>query len=143
MSCIKNCSLDRIIFRVSRRCLLAAFLAPPFPSSFCNQNDDKKSVIATLLALSLAVPAAFAQDGAGFPSVKISGFGTGALTYADTRHAEFARPNQAEGSARGFRTGIDSNLGLQADMPVNSWLSLTAQGLVRKDAEASYGAELT
>ncbi len=103
----------------------------------------KKSVIATLLALPLAVPAAFAQDGAGFPSVKISGFGTGALTYADTRHAEFARPNQAEGSARGFRTGIDSNLGLQADMPVNSWLSLTAQGLVRKDAEASYGAELT
>ncbi|MFN3788487.1 MAG: hypothetical protein ACK4S9_00125 [Massilia sp.] len=103
----------------------------------------KKRVIATLLALPLAVSTAYAQDGGGFPSVKISGFGTGALTYADTSHAEFARPNQAEGSSRDFRTGIDSNLGLQADMPVNSWLSLTAQGLVRKDAEAGYGAELS
>jgi hypothetical protein len=103
----------------------------------------KKTALASLLALPLAVSTAHAQDGAGFPPVKISGFGTGALTYADTRHAEFARPNQAEGSSRDFRTGIDSNLGLQADMPVNSWLSLTAQGLVRKDAEAGYGAELT
>ncbi|RZA31578.1 MAG: hypothetical protein EOP92_30495 [Lysobacteraceae bacterium] len=103
----------------------------------------KKTVIASLLALPLAASMAHAQDGSGFPQVKISGFGTGALTYADTRHAEFARPNQAEGSSRDFRTGIDSNLGLQADMPVNSWLSLTAQGLVRKDAEASYGAELS
>ena len=103
----------------------------------------KKSVIASLLALSLAASAAYAQDGNGFPPVKISGFGTAALTYADTGRAEFVRPNQAEGSSRDFRTGIDSNLGLQADMPVNSWLSLTAQGLVRKDAEANYGAELT
>ncbi|QOY95432.1 hypothetical protein IM543_06105 [Massilia sp. UMI-21] len=103
----------------------------------------KKTVIASLLALSLAASTANAQDGTGFPSVKISGFGTGALTYADTDKAEFARPNQASGSSRDFRTGIDSNLGLQADMPVNSWLSLTAQGLVRRDAEDSYGAELS
>jgi hypothetical protein len=103
----------------------------------------KKNVIATLLALPLAVSTAYAQDGAGFPSVKISGFGTGALTYADTDKAEFARPNQASGSSKDFRTGIDSNLGLQADLPVNSWLSFTAQGLVRRDAEDSYGAELT
>lgn len=103
----------------------------------------KKTVIATLLALPLAVSTAYAQDSTGFPSVKISGFGTGALTYADTDKAEFARPNQASGSSKNFRTGIDSNLGLQADMPVNSWLSLTAQGLVRKDAEEGYGAELS
>ena len=102
-----------------------------------------KRVIATLLALPLAISTAYAQDGAGFPAVKVSGFGTGALTYANTDKAEFARPNQAEGSSKDFRTGIDSNLGLQADMPVNSWLSLTAQGLVRKDAEANYGAELS
>ncbi len=102
-----------------------------------------KRVIATLLALPLAVSTAYAQDSTGFPSVKISGFGTGALTYADTKDAEFARPNQASGSSGDFRTGIDSNLGLQADMPVNSWLSLTAQGLVRRDAEDSYGAELS
>ena len=102
----------------------------------------KQRVIATLLALPLAVSTAYAQDSAGFP-VKVSGFGTGALTYANTDKAEFARPNQAQGSSKDFRTGIDSNLGLQADMPVNSWLSLTAQGLVRKDAEANYGAELS
>ena len=102
-----------------------------------------KRVIATLLALPLAVSTAYAQDGSGFPAVKVSGFGTGALTYSDNGHAEFARPNQASGSARDLRTGIDSNLGLQADMPVNSWLSLTAQGLVRRDAEESWGAELS
>ncbi|VXB41886.1 hypothetical protein [Massilia sp. 9I] len=103
----------------------------------------KKRTIATLLALPLAISTAYAQDGAGFPSVKISGFGTGALTYADTDKAEFARPNQASGSSKDFRTGIDSNLGLQADLPVNSWLSFTAQGLVRRDAEEGYGAELS
>ncbi|SFB98761.1 porin [Massilia yuzhufengensis] len=103
----------------------------------------KKRVIATLLALPLAATTAHAQDSAGFPAVKISGFGTGALTWADTDKAEFARPNQASGSSNNIRTGVDSNLGLQADMPVNSWLSLTAQGLVRKDAEDSYGAELS
>ncbi len=102
-----------------------------------------KRVIATLLALPLAISTAYAQDGSGFPAVKVSGFGTAAVTYSDNGHAEFARPNQAEGSSRDLRTGIDSNLGLQADMPVNSWLSLTAQGLVRRDAEASWGAELT
>ncbi|MCC2954157.1 hypothetical protein LK542_00845 [Massilia sp. IC2-477] len=103
----------------------------------------KKSVIACLLALPLAVSTAYAQDGAGFPAVKVSGFGTGALTYADSDKAEFARPNQASGSSKDYRTGIDSNLGLQADLPVNSWLSFTAQGLVRRDAEDSYGAELS
>jgi hypothetical protein len=103
----------------------------------------KKRMIASLLALPLAASTAYAQDGSGFPAVKVSGFGTGAITYADTSKADFVRPNQASGSSRDFRTGIDSNLGLQADMPVNSWLSLTAQGLVRKDAEEGYGAELT
>lgn len=101
------------------------------------------TLIATLLALPLAASTAHAQEAGGFPAVKVSGFGTAALTWADTDKAEFARPNQASGSSKDFRTGIDSNLGLQADMPVNSWLSLTAQGLVRRDAEDSYGAELS
>ncbi|UVW29577.1 porin [Massilia sp. H6] len=103
----------------------------------------KKRLIATLLALPLATSMSFAQESAGFPAIKVSGFGTAALTYADVKGAEFARPNQASGSSQNFRTGIDSNLGLQADMPVNSWISLTAQGLVRKDAEPGYGAELS
>lgn len=102
----------------------------------------KKNVIATLLALSLAAATAHAQDSSGFPPVKVSGFGTAALTYADTDKAEFVRPNQASGSSKNFRTGIDSNLGLQADMAVNSWLSFTGQVLVRQDAEEHFGAEL-
>ena len=96
-------------------------------------------MIASLLALPLCASVAQAQENV----VKISGFGTAAATYADEDRAEFARPNQASGSAGDFRTGIDSNLGLQADYTVNDWLSLTAQGLVRKDAEEGYGAELS
>lgn len=96
-------------------------------------------ILASLLAFPLLAPAVQAQDNA----VKISGFGTAALTRSDDARAEFARPNQASGSARKVRTGIDSNLGLQADYAVNNWLSLTAQGLVRQDAEEHYGAELS
>lgn len=99
-----------------------------------------KTIIATLLALHLVTPAlAQADDHA----VKISGFGTGALTWSDNDRAEFARPNQASGVAKNIRTGVDSNLGLQADYAVNDWLSLTAQGLVRKDGAEQYGAELS
>lgn len=96
-----------------------------------------------LLALPLAASTALAQENAGIPPVKISGFGTGALTWSDNDKAEFSRPNQATGVRKSPRTGVDSNLGLQGDMQVNDWLSLTAQGLVRKDAEDSYGAELS
>jgi len=99
----------------------------------------KKTIIASLLALPLCASIAQAQENA----VKISGFGTAAATYSDDSRAEFARPNQASGSAGDFNTGIDSNLGLQADYAVNEWLSLTAQGLVRKDAEEHFGAELS
>jgi len=101
-----------------------------------------KRMIATLLALPLAVSTAYAQDGTGFPAVKVSGFGSAAVTYSDNGHAEFVRPNQAAGSSRDLRAGIDSNLGVQADMPVNSWLSFTGQVLVRQDAEQHFGAEL-
>ncbi|THC43980.1 hypothetical protein [Massilia sp. Mn16-1_5] len=100
-----------------------------------------KQIIAAALALPLALSSAFAQEAQG-PSVKISGFGTGALTWTNTDQAEFGRPNQASGVKKSPRTGVDSNLGLQADIGVNSWLSFTAQGLVRRDAEEEYGAEL-
>lgn len=100
----------------------------------------KTRFIVAALALPLAIGSAFAQDGS---AVRISGFGTGALTFADTDQAEFARSNQASGVKKDPRTGVDSNLGLQADYTVNSWLSVTGQGLVRKDAEDSYGAELS
>lgn len=99
-----------------------------------------KRIIATLLALPLAVSSAYAQSGS---SVRISGFGTGALTWTNSDQAEFSRPNQASGAKKDLTTGVDSNLGLQADYAVNSWLSVTAQGLVRKDAEDDFGAELS
>jgi hypothetical protein len=100
----------------------------------------KKRIIATLLALPLAVSTAYAQDSSG---VRISGFGTGALTWTNSDQAEFSRPNQASGAKKDLTTGIDSNLGLQADYTINSWLSVTGQGLVRKDAEDDFGAELS
>lgn len=99
-----------------------------------------KCFIATLLALPLAVSTAYAQDSSG---VRISGFGTGALTWTNSDQAEFGRPNQASGAKKDVTTGVDSNLGLQADYAVNSWLSVTGQGLVRKDAEDDFGAELS
>jgi len=98
-------------------------------------------IIASVLALPLALSSAFAQEAEG-PTVKIRGFGTGALTWTDTNDAEFARPNQAAGAKKSPRTGVDSNLGLQADIGINSWLSFTGQGLVRHDADDNYGAEL-
>lgn len=96
--------------------------------------------IASMLALPFAVSTACAADTA--PTVKISGFGTGALTFTDTDKAQFARPNQASGAKKSPRTGVDSNLGLQASTDINPWLSATAQGLVRKDGEEGFGAEL-
>jgi hypothetical protein len=99
-----------------------------------------KRIIATLLALPLAVSTAYAQDSSG---VRISGFGTGALTWTNSDQAEFSRPNQASGAKKNVTTGVDSNLGLQADYTINSWLSVTGQGLVRKDAEDDFGAELS
>jgi len=98
----------------------------------------KTNIILAALALPLVIASAHAQDG-----VRISGFGTGALTFTDTDKAEFARPNQTRGVKKDPRTGVDSNLGLQADYAVNDWLSLTGQGLVRKDGEDNFGAELS
>ena len=99
-----------------------------------------KQIIIAALALPLALSSAFAQESSG-PTVKVSGFGTGALTWTNTDQAEFGRPNQASGARKSPRTGVDSNLGLQADIGINNWLSFTGQGLVRRDAEDDYGAE--
>lgn len=101
-----------------------------------------KRFYATLLAMPLALSNAFADDATGGPAVKISGFGTAAMTWADTDRAEFSRPNQSAGVGRSGRTGVDSNLGLQANVAANDWLSGTVQGLVRKDGDDNYGAEL-
>jgi len=100
----------------------------------------KKHIIASMLALPLAVSSAYAQDSS---PVRISGFGTAALTWVNKDNVEFNRPNQAHGADKDPTTGVDSNLGLQADYTVNSWLSVTGQGLVRKDNQDDFGAELS
>jgi len=100
----------------------------------------KKRILATLLALPLATTA-YAEESS--PAVKVSGFGTGALTVSNNDDAEFGRANQARGVKKDVRTGVDSNLGLQADFTINNWLSVTGQGLVRKDAQDDFGAEAT
>jgi hypothetical protein len=100
-----------------------------------------KHVLIFLLAMPLAISHAYAEEAVG-PAVKISGYGTAALTMADTDKAQFARPNQAAGAGRTARTGVDSNLGLQANVTVTPWLSATVQGLARKDGEDDVGAEL-
>lgn len=103
----------------------------------------KKRFLATLLTMPLALSNAFADDAASTgPVVKISGYGTAAMTFSDTNDAEFARPNQATGVGKTARSGVDSNLGLQANVIVNDWLSGTVQGLVRKDGEDDFGGEL-
>jgi hypothetical protein len=103
----------------------------------------KQRFLFSLLALPLALMSAYSHAADGdSPTVVVSGFGTGALTWTDSNDAHFARANQAEGVGTKPRTGPDSNLGLQATVTVNSWLSATAQGLVRKDAEDDFGAEL-
>ena len=63
-------------------------------SSPRNEAFMNKKILASLLALPLVAPAAFAQETSGFPAVKISGFGTGALTWTNEDRAQFARPNQ-------------------------------------------------
>jgi hypothetical protein len=98
------------------------------------------------LALVTAILAAFsvsshAADSS--PTVTISGFGTAALTAADTDDVEYARFNQAAGVGNSPRAGVDSNFGIQGTATINDWLSFTAQGLARKNARDSYGAELS
>ncbi|MCS0627879.1 hypothetical protein NX786_00770 [Telluria mixta] len=102
----------------------------------------KSHSLAALLLLPLAVSTAYAQDGET-SSVRVSGFGTGALTWTNTNDAQFARTNQASGAGTSPRTGVDSNLGVQVDAKINDWLSLTGQGLVRKFGEDDYGADAT
>ncbi len=97
-----------------------------------------RSMMAAAILTTLAVSAQ-AADG---PSITVSGFGTAALTMSDTDDAQFVRPNQFAGAGESARTGVDSNLGVQATVKVNDRLSFTAQGLARKISRDHYGAEL-
>ncbi len=90
---------------------------------------------AKLAPIAVAVFAALAGNAAaqeGLP-ITVSGFGTGALTMTDTNDGLFNRANQVGGAGKSARTGVDSNLGLQVTAKLSESLSLTAQGLVRKN----------
>lgn len=101
----------------------------------------KKNLCLTMLALPLAVSAAWAGDDSS--PITISGFGTAALTRSNTDNAEFARVGQVGGVKSSAGTGVDSNLGLQVTGKFNDALSFTGQGLVSKHVTDEYGAELT
>ncbi|MGB9989375.1 hypothetical protein [Pseudoduganella rhizocola] len=96
--------------------------------------------LALLSSASLALPAYAGDD---TPRINITGFGTVALTRSDTADAEFIRHNQAAGVKKEFRTGVDSNFGIQGTFQLTERLSAVAQGLVSKNATDAYGAELT
>ncbi|MYN44753.1 hypothetical protein GTP23_06660 [Pseudoduganella sp. FT93W] len=99
----------------------------------------KTKTLIKLLAIPLTLSCAHAEEAAG-PEVKFSGFGTAALTSTNTNQALFSRPFQAGGAGTKPRTGVDSNVGLQIDVNLNDWLTLTGQGVVRKLESDSYGA---
>ncbi|MFM9434708.1 hypothetical protein ACFDR9_001769 [Janthinobacterium sp. CG_23.3] len=101
-------------------------------------NTLARSTVSLAVLAACALPAQ-AADG---PVVTVSGFGTAALTMTDNERAEYARPNQVAGAKKDPRTGVDSNLGIQATAKFNDRLSLTGQGLVRKYATDHFGAEL-
>ncbi len=96
-----------------------------------------------LLAITAACSQAWAADGSIIPPIKVSGFGTAALTWTDTNDAKFSRPNQISGVGTSPRNGIDSQFGVQADTRFTPWLSATVQGLVRKNGEEGFRAKLS
>jgi hypothetical protein len=102
----------------------------------------KSKVFNVLLIASCAISQAQAED-SFFPPVKVSGFGTLAVTRSNTDDAEFARPNQARGVTKRFQHDVDSNLGIQAYSQINNWLSVTGQTLIRKDTTDDFSADLS
>lgn len=99
----------------------------------------KLKMLVASVFLSLLTQQVLADDG-GF---SLSGFGTAALTRANTDMAEFARQSQLNGAGNSAKFGVDSNLGLQVSYKLNDSISLTGQGLVSKRVTDEFGAELT
>lgn len=97
-----------------------------------------KILVASVLA-GLFTQQALADDNA----FTLSGFGTAALTRANTDMAEFARESQLNGAGNSAKFGVDSNLGLQVSYKLNDKISLTGQGLVSKRVTDEFGAELS
>ncbi|MBP1202616.1 hypothetical protein JOD97_000630 [Duganella sp. 1411] len=98
-------------------------------------DSTSRAGIKSLMALAvLGAFAATASAQDGLP-ITISGFGTAAVTRTNTDQAEFSRVSQAAGVGKDFRTGVDSDFGVQATLKYSDNLSFTAQGLVLKRGE--------
>ncbi len=63
-----------------------------------------------LLTMPLALSNAYADDAASGSSIRLSGYGTAALTTTNTNAAKFARPNQATGVGTTARTGVEAGV---------------------------------
>lgn len=93
-----------------------------------------------LLTLPMMISTAFADETP--TKFSFSGFGTAAITKANTENGDFIRPNQSNGSSGSFDFGVDSMLGLQGTYKFNEQFSATAQALVRKNASDSFKGEI-
>jgi hypothetical protein len=94
------------------------------------------------LAFAFLAPCAAASLAGEGPAIAVSGFGSAALTPTATDAARVARPRQAVGAGKHWRTGPDSSLGLQATATFDDGWSATVQGLARNGVRGHYGAEL-
>jgi hypothetical protein len=104
------------------------------------EYSSMKKPLLALLILPLSIASAYADDS----PITVSGFGSAAITSTNSDKAEFVRYNQIDGaSSSNATTGVDSVLGLQATAKVNDWLSVTGQGIVRKDNSKSFVGEVS
>ena len=83
----------------------------------------------SLIAGSLLAPSARAEG----PDVQVSGYGTLAATFADTKDAQFRTSwQQSRGSKGRIDWGVDSRIGAQLDVSVNETFSATGQLLAQR-----------
>jgi len=113
--------------------------------AFMRGRGARAWVAAGLLCWGAASPAA--QEGAtgAGTGLRFSGFGTLAASYHDAQDTQFrARADQREGAQAGrLETGIDSVLGVQADVQVDARWSSMAQVVVRKDGKGEWAPRLS
>jgi hypothetical protein len=88
----------------------------------------------TLLAMAVCTTATHADP----VTFDVSGFGTAALTYADTNKAEFVRDAQPTGADNTVSAAVDSLAGVQATVHFSSSLSATAQMVLRRVVSTDY-----
>lgn len=103
--------------------------------ALAHTDSTSRAGIKSLTALAILGAFASAASAQDSLPITISGFGTGAITRTNTDQAEFSRVRQPSGAGKDFRTGVDSDFGIQATAKYNDNLSFTAQGLVLKRGE--------